>query len=162
MNALNLNYVNRLAPYKVWSDDGCDYYVETDRGYLFKVGFMEDYAIWQSGAYQLTINNESSFASPNDAHLRDTFYRLFEAFFAANPDILLYICETGDDRQKYRQRLFIHWFNSYPHHRLYVMETAEIVAEGEENFAAMIVQRSNPHLPEILSEFKETINLLKK
>ena len=69
MNALNLNYVNRLAPYKVWSDDGCDYYVETDRGYLFKVGFLEDYAIWQSGAYQLTINNESSFASPNDAQI---------------------------------------------------------------------------------------------
>ncbi len=29
MNPLDLAYVNRLAPYKVWTENGRDYFVET-------------------------------------------------------------------------------------------------------------------------------------
>ena len=39
MNTLDLGYVNRLAPYKVWTENGMDFYIETDFGNLFKVGF---------------------------------------------------------------------------------------------------------------------------
>ena len=50
MNTLDLGYVNRLAPYKVWTENGMDFYIETDFGNLFKVGFMNDSSIWESGA----------------------------------------------------------------------------------------------------------------
>ena len=113
MNTLDLGYVNRLAPYKVWTENGVDFYIETDFGNLFKVGFMNDSSIWESGAYQFTINNEHNRPSPNDSKLKNTLYRLVEAFFEANPDILLYICETGDDKQRFRNRLFVRWFNNY-------------------------------------------------
>ncbi len=43
-------------------------------------------------------NNESHRPSPNDEKLKATIFRIIEVFFAANPDILLYICETGDGR----------------------------------------------------------------
>ena len=52
MNLLDLAYINRLAPYKVWTENVCDYLVETSYDLLFKIGFMDDYAIWPSGAYQ--------------------------------------------------------------------------------------------------------------
>lgn len=167
MNKLDLNYVNRLAPYKVWTEDWRDYYVETDHDLLFKVGFVEDQSIWEEGAYQFTINNESHRPSPNDQKLKETFYRLVEAFFNANPDILLYICETGDGKQALRSRLFIRWFSSYRHRDCYVMRTAEIPEIVDEatgknvlNFAALIVQKSNPKLKEIIHDFEETIQLL--
>ena len=99
MNPLDLTRICRLAPYKVWTEDGRDYYVETSRGQIFDIGFMDDYSIWPTGAYQFTINNQSHQPSPLDLKLRDTILLLIEAFFAANPDILLYICETGDGRQ---------------------------------------------------------------
>lgn len=51
MVPLNLGYVNRLSPYKVWTENGRDFYIETDTGNLFKVGFMDDYSIWETGAY---------------------------------------------------------------------------------------------------------------
>ena len=121
---------------------------------------MDDYSIWQSGAYQFYINNESHRPSPNDEKLKATVFRIIEAFFAANPDILLYICETGDGRQSFRSRLFIRWFNNYAGRDQFVMQTAE-VQEGEtKNFAALIVQKSNPRLKEILAEFDETIIIL--
>ena len=162
MNPLDLAYINRLAPYKVWTENGRDYLVETNYDLLFRIGFMDDFSIWPEGAYQFTINNESNRPSPNDDKLKETVFRIIEAFFSANPDILLYICETGDGKQAYRSRLFIRWFNSYIHRDEYVMETAEVKDGDTINFAALIVQKSNPRLENIIAEFDETINILKE
>ena len=59
MNALDLTRVSRLSPYKVWTEDGRDYNIETNRGQIFVIGFMDDYSIWSTGAYQFTINNSN-------------------------------------------------------------------------------------------------------
>ena len=160
MNLLDIAYINRLSPYKVWTENGRDYLIETNRDTLFRIGFMDDYSIWATGAYQFTINNESRRPSPNDQKLKDTVFRIVEAFFIANPDILLYICDTGDRKQAFRSRLFIRWFNSYSHRNDYVMQTAEIQEGDVKNFAALIVQKSNPRIQEIIAEFDETINIL--
>ena len=160
MNPLDLARINRLAPYKVWTEDGRDFIIETNRGQIFVIGFMDDYSIWPNGAYQFTINNQSHKPSPLDQKLRETIFLLIEAFFAANPDILLYICETGDGRQAFRSRLFVRWFNVYSGRDAYVMQTAEVQDEKTKNFAALIAQKSNPRLEEILEEFNETINIL--
>ena len=160
MNPLDLTRICRLAPYKVWTDDGRDYYIETSRGQIFDVGFMDDYSIWQTGAYQFTISNQSHRPSPLDQKLRETILLLIEAFFAANPDILLYICETGDGRQAFRSRLFIRWFNTYARRDDYVLQTAEVQEGKTKNFAVLIVQKSNPRVNEIIAEFDETISIL--
>lgn len=160
MNSLDLAYINRLAPYKVWTENGRDYFVETNYELLFRIGFMDDYSIWPSGAYQFTINNESHRPSPNDEKLKTTVFRIIEAFFDANPDILLYICETGDGRQAFRSRLFVRWFNSYANRDAYIIRTAEVQEGDTKNFAALIVQKSNPRLKEIVAEFDETISIL--
>ena len=160
MNPLDLTRICRLAPYKVWTDDGRDYYIETARGQIFDIGFMDDYSIWQTGAYQFTISNQTHQPSPLDQKLRDTILLLIEAFFAANPDILLYICETGDGRQAFRSRLFIRWFNTYARRDDYVLQTAEVQEGKTKNFAALIVQKSNPRVNEIVAEFDETISIL--
>ena len=160
MKPLDLARINRLAPYKVWTENGRDYLIETNRGQIFVIGFMDDYSIWPTGAYQFTINNQSHQPSPLDHKLRETIFLLIEAFFTANPDILLYICETGDGRQAFRSRLFIRWFNIYAGRDAYVMQAAEVKEGKTKNFAALIVQKSNPRLEEILAEFNETISIL--
>ena len=160
MNPLDLTRISRLSSYKVWTENGSDYNIETSRGQIFVVGFMDDYSIWQTGAYQFTISNQNRQPSPLDQRLRETILLLIEAFFSANPDILLYICETGDGRQALRSRLFVRWFNTYSERDAYVMQTVEILEGKTRNFAALIVQKSNPRLEEILSEFDETISIL--
>ena len=160
MNPLDLAYINRLAPYKVWTENGHDFFVETNNDLLFRIGFMEDFSIWESGAYQFSINNESRLPSPNDEKLKATIFRIIEAFFAANPEILLYICDTGDSRQALRSRLFVRWFNTYANRDAYVMRTVEVEDDEVKNFAALVVQKSNPHLKEILDDFDRTISVL--
>ncbi|MBQ7415321.1 MAG: hypothetical protein IJV09_07825 [Prevotella sp.] len=161
MNPLDLTRVSRLSSYKVWTENGSDYNIETNRGQIFVVGFMDDYSIWQAGAYQFTISNQGNQPSPLDKNLRKTILLLVEAFFAANPDILLYICETGDGRQAFRSRLFVRWFNTYSGRDAYVMQTAEVQEGNTRNFAALIVQKCNPRLEVILAEFNETVSILK-
>ena len=160
MNPLDMTRINRFSPYKVWTENGHDYNIETNRGKIFMIGFMDDYSIWQEGAYQFTITNQSRQPSPFDQKLRETILLIIEAFFAANPDILLYICETGDGRQAFRSRLFVRWFNTYSRRDAFVMQTAEIQEGKTKNFAALIVQKSNPRLSDILAEFEETISIL--
>lgn len=157
---LDLEIVNKLSPYPVKVRTEKVYYFKTDFGMLCTIMFMEDYSIWETGAYQFIINNESNTPSPLDTKLRDTVFILIEAFFNVNPEILLYICETGDGKQEFRSRLFVRWFNTYSGREAYILETAEVKDGETNNFAALIVQKSNPKLSKILSEFDETISIL--
>lgn len=157
---LDLEIVNKLSPYPVKVRTEKVYYFKTDFGMLCTIMFMEVYSIWETGAYQFIINNESNTPSPLDTKLRDTVFILIEAFFNVNPEILLYICETGDGKQEFRSRLFVRWFNTYSGREAYILETAEVKDGETNNFAALIVQKSNPKLSKILSEFDETISIL--
>ena len=80
MNPLDLTRIYRLSPYKVWTRNGQDYNIETTRGHIFVIGFMDDYSIWLEGAYQFTITNQSQQPSPLDEKLRETILLLIEAF----------------------------------------------------------------------------------
>lgn len=127
---------------------------------LCTITFMDDYSIWETGAYQLVINNDNKVPSPLDPKLRDTVFSVIDGFFAVNPEILLYICETGDGKQEFRNRLFLRWFNTYSGRDAYIIRTAEVKDENTRNFAALILQKTNPRSEEIIAEFDETIAML--
>lgn len=70
--------------------------------------------------------------------------------------------ETGDNKQAMRNRLFIRWFNEYSFQQNYILRTAMVKDGEQENFAAIIVQRSHPDLDNILMTFDETIEYFKE
>lgn len=160
MKPLDITGINCHAPYQVWEIDG-DYSFKTDNGAIINISFVEDFSIWESGAYQFYIGNESHTPSPNDKNVRDTIFVIMEFFFADNPEILLYLCETGDGKQASRNRLFIRWFKEYKKKHLYYFDTVEMIAENIENFAAIIVQRNNPNLEAIIEEFNGVVGVLR-
>lgn len=161
MNLLDVSAINVSTPYSVWNVTEYYYYFKTEHGAIYKVGFMDDDTIWETGAYQFLIINENNQPSPNDPKLKETVFCIVEAFFKANPDILLYLCETGDGKQASRNRLFIKWFKEYANKHLYYFNTVEIEADGIDNFAAIIVQKSNPELNSIINEFNNVVATLK-
>ncbi len=69
------------------------------------------------------------------------------------PDILIYQCETGDDRQAVRDRLFVRWFKEYDGNDKYFIRFSKVVADGIENYTAIIVQKSNSNLENIIADF---------
>ena len=73
---------------------------------------------------------------------------------------MLYLAETGDGKQQFRNRLFVIWFNNYENRHNYVLKTAEGKMEGQDNFMALIAQADNPRLAQVLEEFEETAAIL--
>ena len=157
MNTLNLIRLNLQSPYEVWNDSDDTYFFETDYGVKYMIYFGADAPIWKTGAYTFDIQNTNQKTSPNDPKVKETVICIVEEFFRNNADILLYICETGDNKQAMRNRLFIRWFNEYRFQQNFILRTASVRDGDQDNFAAIIVQRSHPDLDKILTTFEETI-----
>ena len=149
---LNLDLLNISSPYPVWQVGIGGYGFKTKFGVLYRIVFTPDQTIWEDGAYEFSIINENSLNSPNDKDVQRTVVAIIEEFFRNNPDILLYQCETGDNKQSARERLFFKWFSDYASDK-YSIRVIKIVAEGVANYAAVIVQRDNPQIERIFNDF---------
>lgn len=100
--------------------------------------------------------------SPGDLKIRQTVTCILEEFFRTNPDVLLYMCDSANDQQAMRSRLFLRWFNVYGQQAEYFTRT-EMVKDGdEENYIALIVKRSHPMLQEIIEMYDEEIAMVVK
>ena len=66
------------------------------------------------------------------------------------------MCSTEGGKQAQRARLFLRWFNGAEQQKHYVARSVEVRGEeGRTEYVALIVQRSNPQLEEILAVFDE-------
>lgn len=160
MIPLDLIRINSVSPYKVEVIDD-EYRFETDHGIRYGVSFDHEELLDGIDAYWFNLYNRSDKASPNDKKVRTTVVFILEEFFRSNPDILLYMCDTANEQQAMRSRLFLRWFNAYGRQDEYYTRTEIIEDEGEENYIAMIVKRSHPHLQTIIDVFSEQIEMFR-
>lgn len=96
-----------------------------------------------------------------DKKVRDTIVAIVDEFFSRNNSTLLYICETGDNKQGMRSRLFEYWFSTYSQKSLFTTLSSSVIdGEGVVNYATIILRNDNPFLSETISEFSESIQTL--
>lgn len=159
---LSVGSINKTSPYKVEHASNKAFVIfATDYDVHYLVGFEYDDSSFDFATYQLVIINSNNKKSPKDSKVRETIVAIVEDFFNNNENVLLYICETGDDKQAMRNRLFQYWFSSYINKNLFTFVSASVTdAEGIVNHAAIILRSDNPQMPHIVSEFSKTINLL--
>ena len=154
MIKLNSRQLNIVSPYRV-ENDGDALTFTTDNGLKYAVDFDED-ANPYFKAYWLNLINLTGKPSPSDKKIAQTVICIIEEFFRQNPDILLYMCSTEGGKQAQRARLFLRWFNGAEQQKHYVARSVEVCGEeGRTEYVALIVQRSNPQLEEILAVFDE-------
>ena len=162
MNTLRLDIINLHAPYRVKQreDKPQTYYFKTEFGVEYQISLEEDFSIVPSGTYALDITNREHKRSPLDPKFKLTLIAIIEEFFDQNNDVMLYVTETGDEKQSFRDRLFVRWFNTYERHNFYYIKTAEGKMEGQMNFMAIISRKDNPRLQEVIQEFEDTISFV--
>lgn len=115
----------------------------------------------QSACTLSGVTNRRHERSPLGPKLRLTIFAIVEEFFEVNGhDTMLYLADTGDRKQAFRNRLFVRWFNIYEHRDLFVIKTAEGKMNGQMNFLAIISRKDNPMLAMVIEEFNETISFL--
>ena len=160
MNQLILSNINKFAPYKVEFEQD-SYIFETDYGIQYSVSFDEEPMFNDITAYWFNLANRSRKPSPGDLKIRSTIVFILEEFFRANPEILLYMCDSANNQQAMRSRLFLRWFNAYGRQAEFYTRT-EMVKDGdEENYIAIIVKRSHPQLQAVIDFFDEEIAMFK-
>lgn len=155
MNTLSLDRINKLAVYSVEACEKENFFqFFTDNETHYSVGFMEDDILLSRESFQLIIANINNHKSPRDRKVRDTIIAIIDEFFHVNNSTLLYICETGDNKQRMRSRLFEYWFSTYNRKSLFttlfssIMDNEEVI-----NFASIILRNDNPFFAEIITVF---------
>lgn len=157
MNQLNLDRLNLISPYILWRTETQSYGFRTDYGVVYRVGFYKNELIWADNAYEFGINNENHKTSPNDNKVKGTILSIIEEFFKSNPSVLLYQCETGDNRQAMRARLFAKWFNDYGKKDEFVITAAVVKDEDVDNYIGLIIKKNNPRIKNYIDEFEEFV-----
>lgn len=155
MNKLDIGKINDHAPYDVFYD-GDAIIFHTDHDVDYSVTFDDDGNPYFT-AYWFNLSNMNGGTSPGDKKIAQTVICIIEEFFRENPEILLYLCSTDDNQQAQRARLFLRWFNGAQQQSLYAIRTAELNSENGKEYVALIVQRSNPHVEEILQFFENDV-----
>lgn len=162
MLLLSLDRINLFAPYHLASTSNANLTFDTDFGVSYTIGFELDDSIWQDGAYQFYIINTNQKKSPNDPKVRKTIECVIEEFFQDENRIMLYICETGDDKQLARGRLFSNWFSQSPLSSIYHYESISLLSEGIINYAAIMIRKDCPQKKEIIDDFHNFIELMQQ
>lgn len=162
MNTLHLENINKQSPYHVTQrlEVPCVLSFYTDFGVEYEIVIKSNDTFIPSGAYALDIINVWHQPSPGDQKFKQTLMAIVEEFFTQNNDVMLYVTETKDKKQAFRNRLFVRWFNTYEHRDQYVIKTAEGKMDGQMNFLAIISRKDNPKLIQVIAEFDETISFL--
>lgn len=157
MNQLSIENINRISPYKVASTPKGSIIFCTEYGIHYVVDFIEDDSLLSYESYEFIIVNADSAKSPRDIKLKETLLAIIEEFFEKNQSTMLYICDTSDGMQRYRNRLFASWFNGTNMSKRYTLCSANIKdLEGTENYASIVVRNDNPNLSLIIKDFEET------
>ena len=157
MNRLDIDGINLSSPYTVAEIRGSLHF-RTDHDIEYIVSFDEDSNPYYT-AYWFNLTNPEHAKSPGDVKIGQTVICIIEEFFRQNPDILLYLCSTDGGQQAQRSRLFLRWFNKAEQQKHYIIRTAEIKGddEGGEEYVAVIAQRTNPNINQVLQYFESEI-----
>lgn len=153
----NALYTVKPAPYAELS-----YMLTTDYGVNYTISFMPSDLMPEYDAYEFAISNTNNRKSPRDYKLRQAILSLIYEFFRQRNAVMLYLCETGDNRQKYRSRLFESWFRSSGYQKTFVLMTAELPDEyGIWNYVALILRPDHTQFVSIAQQFSDTIALFR-
>lgn len=162
MNELSLSRINSKAPYKVnISKNECFYIFTTDKGIIYSISFSEEYEIGGCMSYQFSIDNIGKSHGSYDGKIKSTIIAIIEDFFVENQDVLLYICDTSDNREAARNRLFLRWFEQYSPGKFTIC-TANSKVEDTDFYMAIIIANDNPQKDSITLDFETTAKALKK
>lgn len=162
MNQLSLQRINSRSPYRVVCSDKGDFLFATDKGINYSISFIEEFPLGGCMSYQFCIHNDNHVHGSYDNKISTTIIVIIGEFFLQNLNVLLYLCDTSDNREEGRNRLFIRWFKEYADPRKYTIQSASATIEGQGFYSSIIVENRNPLLNAIKTDFVNSSNALRE
>jgi len=148
------------TPYK-YLFDGEGFSFVTDFGVEYNCYFVEYGFLLEAEDLKhikiLSFNIEPIYRSlkPNlDPKVKETVKEIITEFFKTPEDVLIFICDSVDQRQKSRARKFDAWFNQSENIKIekYDFKT---VSDGVEILNSLLIHFDHPLKIRIVQEWKE-------
>ena len=141
---LALDCINERAHYYVMQSPKGNYIFETALGIH----------------YSISLEKIDPIRSQHDPNVEQTILTIIDEFFRTYLNVLLYLCDDSDGREKTRNRLFLTWFEKHADQERFTIRTASTTIEGHGFYAAIIVENRNPMLKAITEDFENTTQIL--
>ena len=93
-------------------------------------------------------------SSITDDRIGITILEVFKLFFTKLENIVVYVCDSIDNRQLARKRKFDLWFWKYNDGSL-LKEDGIALIEGVEIYNSLLLHKANKRLTEIILAYKE-------
>lgn len=157
---LSVDAINEKSPYWVIQLDNMLFRFVTRNGTKYHVGFHPDTFFLNEGAYHFFIERAHDDNTSTDPHVFEVVSLIIEEFFKNNTNVMLYICDPSDNRQKARSRLYRRWYETYEHRESYTLADAAIDMGKTTVYAGMLVRKDHPAYAPILDAFDAFVQLI--
>ena len=159
MIQLSLERINAKSPYEVKEASG-GYEFRTGGGILYRIRFLVEAPIGGCDTYQFALSKIDNEHSPYDPNISAITFIIIDEFFTEYENVLLYYCDSTDNREAGRNRLFIRWFEKAANPSRFTIRSTHASIEGQELYISIIVENRNSKLKEITQEFDDTVSAL--
>ena len=154
---LSVEAINLRTPYKAEQVGDNIFLFETKQGIVYNVGFVPDTSFMDEGLYQFFLINTSHRTIRADKDVFETVRVIIEEFFSQKEQVMLYICDTTDKRQAYRDRLFRIWYNTYILNEAYTMYNEQMTLDNIRYFSSIILRKDHPLHNKVICSFHDYI-----
>ncbi len=151
-----------LSPYPLQENDEYSYEFLTEQGIRYSIYFLDysymfsDYPAIAENVFSFNIDVLEGDAdkSITDDRIGVTILEVFKLFFTKIENVVVYVCDSIDERHLARKRKFDLWFWKFNDGSLY-KEDGIAMIEGVEIYNSLLVHKANKKLTEIILAYKE-------
>ena len=151
-----------LSPYLLLENDEYSYEFLTEQGVRYSIYFLDysfmfsDYPAIAENVFSFNIDvlDGNADSSITDDRIGITILEVFKLFFTKLENVVVYVCDSIDDRQLARKRKFDLWFWKYNDGSL-LKEDGIALIEGVEIYNSLLLHKANKKLTEIILAYKE-------
>jgi len=148
-------------PYSFIELDKLSYQFSTDHGIVYDANFVDysflfpEYPEFSKDVYtfNLEVVKGNIYEQAMDAKIAKTVIAIFLTFFNSKQNIVIYICDTTDDRQFARKRKFDTWFWRY-NDGSFLKEDGLAVISDVPIYNSLLVHKQNKYIDSIIKAFQ--------
>lgn len=164
MVKLDLEGLNKTIPYPLaYSPEAKDgYFFITDQKVQYTLYLIKVDLFSSDDTYEFAIHLDSGKPLSRDPKIREEILGIAEHYFKHNKNSVLYFCDTSDNRQAKRDRLFQRWLELAAR-KSDILSMRGVITEddGVDNYVTLVSRVDNPNFDSVMSEFKQLVVLLK-
>lgn len=140
------------------------YIFETQNEIVYEVKFKRSTYLFENdpeispNTYEFVIEVAQNLAGkrpPLDSKIPQTIANIFHDFFTNHERIIVYICDSSDQKELARNRKFNTWFDNYKGIDFWKLDTTLQDDDGIVYYTSLIIRKDNPLKLRIIAAFEE-------